>query len=341
MKQYLLPEHGNFYKANLHTHSTFSDGCLSPAELKQLYMEQGYSILAYTDHNVFFSHQELKEADFLPLNGIEYDIYEVADKPDGQRKVCHLCMIALQPDYLIQPFYHRTKFIWGNAGNFRDRIIFDDTLPDFEREYSAECINQMIHTGRENGFFVTYNHPTWSQESYPEYMSYHGMHAMEIYNHDCSVNGYGDYNPRVYDDMLKGGKKIFCIGADDNHNKKQINGRSLDSFGAFTMIKAERLEYQTITDALLAGHFYASEGPKIHSLTVENGVIRIECSPVERIALSTGQRRARCAFSETPNGLQEAEFRLHKDDIYVRLTLFDHNGKTASTNAYFIEDILL
>ncbi len=33
MKKYLLPEGGSFYKANLHCHSTYSDGEYSPAEI--------------------------------------------------------------------------------------------------------------------------------------------------------------------------------------------------------------------------------------------------------------------------------------------------------------------
>ena len=38
------------YKANLHSHSTLSDGCLTPEEMAAAYREQGYSILAITDH---------------------------------------------------------------------------------------------------------------------------------------------------------------------------------------------------------------------------------------------------------------------------------------------------
>ncbi len=49
MKKYLLPESGKFYKANLHLHTTISDGRMTPEEVKQAYMEQGYSLLAYTD----------------------------------------------------------------------------------------------------------------------------------------------------------------------------------------------------------------------------------------------------------------------------------------------------
>ena len=37
MKKYLLPNDWNFYKANLHCHSTWSDGKHTPAELKELY----------------------------------------------------------------------------------------------------------------------------------------------------------------------------------------------------------------------------------------------------------------------------------------------------------------
>ena len=39
------------FKANLHSHSTLSDGKLSPAELKKIYKEHGYSVLAVTDHD--------------------------------------------------------------------------------------------------------------------------------------------------------------------------------------------------------------------------------------------------------------------------------------------------
>ena len=50
MKRDLLPASGNFYKANLHCHSTVSDGALTPEALKELYTKNGYSVIAFTDH---------------------------------------------------------------------------------------------------------------------------------------------------------------------------------------------------------------------------------------------------------------------------------------------------
>ncbi len=39
-----------WYKGNLHTHSTNSDGRLSPEEVIRLYREEDYDFLALTDH---------------------------------------------------------------------------------------------------------------------------------------------------------------------------------------------------------------------------------------------------------------------------------------------------
>lgn len=328
MKKYLLTDKKNFYKANLHCHSTVSDGRKTPEELKEMYLEQGYSIIAYTDHDVLIGHGELCDDKFLALNG-----YELGAGSEGVIKTCHLCFIALEPDNLTQFCYHREKYLFGNAPKYRPILKFDPEKPDFEREYSPECINTMIAEGRKNGFFVTYNHPVWSLEDMNDYGKYTGMHAMEMCNYGCLVEGYPEYNERVYDDMLRGGERIFCISTDDNHN--HVN----DSFGGFTVINAERLEYKTVTDALLKGDFYASMGPMINELWYEDGKIGISCSSAARISLSTGVRRCQVVHADGKNELNGAVFDVRDGDVYVRITVMDPSGKYANTNAYFVDDL--
>ena len=46
MRQYLIPENGKFYKANMHAHTNISDGNQSPEEVKQCFLRMGYSIVA-------------------------------------------------------------------------------------------------------------------------------------------------------------------------------------------------------------------------------------------------------------------------------------------------------
>ena len=60
--QVLLPKSG-LYKADLHCHTTVSDGRLTPLEIKELYMSEGYSIVAYTDHREYVWHKELDRFD--------------------------------------------------------------------------------------------------------------------------------------------------------------------------------------------------------------------------------------------------------------------------------------
>lgn len=342
MRKYLLPKDGTFYKANLHCHSTVSDGGLTPEELKKAYMAEGYSIIAYTDHNVFIHHPELCDENFLPLNGYELDInepgFEGATYADI--KTCHLCYIALEPDNDKIVCWHRSKYRSPvNEGRYSAQTKFDENEPDYERIYNAECINDMIRRGRQAGFFVTYNHPTWSREGFTEYGRYEGMNAMEICNFGCIAVGYDDYNPHEYDEFLHQGKRIYCIATDDNHNHGTPGTRSWDSFGGFTYIKADKLEYRTITKALEEGHFYASQGPEIRELWFEEGLLHVSCSPAEKIICIAGRRGGQINWAEEGESVTEATFRVDPKDGYVRVEVIDHHGRPANTNAYFCDEL--
>ncbi len=339
MKHYLLPEKGSFYKANLHCHTTYSDGKKTPEEVKTLYRSLGYSVVAYTDHDILIPHDELTDGEFLALHGFEWEINEEGTTPWEQRKCCHICCVALDPDNLTQPLWHRERYLFSNAPQHRDEVRFDESLPDYTRVFSGKDLSYMMQTAAEKGFFVTYNHPTWSYEDHSDYTNYSGMHAMEMFNGSSWIAGYEEYNPRVYDDMLRGGNRLFCIGADDNHNVHPDGSRKSDSGIAFTMIKAEKLDYRTVTQALVNGSFYASEGPEIHELWYENGEIHIKCSAADRISRISGVRRASVAYAEEGKPLTEAVFPIQPGFGYFRLVVTDANGKRACTNAYF-EDAL-
>ena len=42
--KHLLPAVPKYFKTNLHTHTTISDGKLSPEEVKELYKSKGYQV---------------------------------------------------------------------------------------------------------------------------------------------------------------------------------------------------------------------------------------------------------------------------------------------------------
>ncbi len=314
MKKYLLPENGNFYKANLHCHSTFSDGKWTPEEIKEKYMRHGYSVIAFTDHRTLHSQSHLTDESFLALDGYEIDVNETEDSGRGYKKTCHFCLVAKK------------------QGTPQPDLGDEDT-------YTPENISRLMKEAKEKGFFVTYNHPNWSLEDFSDYINYHGMDAMEIVNYGCIAVGYQDYVPMVYDEMLRYGERIYCIGTDDNHNRYDENSLYCDSFGGFTVIKAPALTYENITEALEKGNFYTSQGPEIKELWYEDGKIHIRTSPVKKIDFVFGSRRAVTRIAEKNGFLEEAECEVPDSSIYVRISAKDAQGLPADTNAYFVDKL--
>jgi len=334
MKKYLISEKGTFYKANLHCHTNLSDGAFSPEEVKAHYMKEGYSVIAFTDHDIFLTHPELNSEDFLALNGFEVEITEEGKPSWDESKCCHICMVALDETIKNHPLWHRTDYLFGNASKHREQVQFDPNVPDYVREYTPECISDMMRIGAEHNFFVTYNHPRWSLEEYPQYSKYNNMHAMEIYNHGCYVEGYADYNGVVYDEMLRAGKRICCIATDDNHN-------SHDECGGYTMIKAETLSYEAVAAGLKKGDFYASTGVQIDALWYEDGKVHITFPEAAKVIMTTGLRKqvTKRAPDGDPKAWNEAVFELNGTEKYFRITVFDQEGNTADTNAYFLDTL--
>ena len=334
MKKILFPKHKNFYKACLHTHSTVSDGQFSPAQLKEEYAKRGYSAVAFTDHGVFVPHNDITDNNFVALNGVEID---VAIPRNGLRetfkKCCHICMIALSPNTTRQPCLSLENKFVKKAIDAGIKIDYDNTKPDFKGEYSTECINDIIKQGVEGGFFVTYNHPTWSGERYKDYSKYQGMHAIEIYNHGSAIVGAGETDIWAYDDLLSDGKKLSCTATDDTHKLKDIGG-------GFVVINANELEYSSLTNALLNSDFYSSQAPQIKEIAIEDGFVTVKTSPARLIQIKTLERHFSCSIDTLDGSLvTEAKMKIYPEDTGFRVTVVDEKGFVAYSNAYFLDDI--
>lgn len=335
MKKHLLNSHLNAYKANMHCHSTVTDGLKTPEELKKMYMEKGYSIVAFTDHDIFVCHNDLSDENFLALNGFEMGFNESnPNKTEFETFCCHINFVALEPDNDKHPNWHRSAYIGGNGLKYRDTQPHYEDEPDFVREYSPECINEAIRRGREKGFFVTHNHPTWSLENYPVYMSYEGLNGLELINYVSFWCATNEYNTAVFDDLLRSGKRVIPMAGDDNHNFVP------DSFGAYNVIFAESLDYRTVTRALEEGQTYVSEGPEIHDIWVEDGKLWVKSSPAKHIYISSNCRYGQTFFGENGELITEASYEIRPELQYMRVTIVDDHNRHASSRAYFIDELL-
>ena len=328
MRQYLLPCGAKQYKANLHCHTTVSDGNLSPSEIKAMYQRAGYSAVAFTDHEVLLGHGDLTDASFVALHGYETAIKDgTPEERTGHfMKVHHLCLLAKEPDTLSQVCFYPENFTPGNAASYLPFVRYVGEKCKYE--YSISFVNHLIRTAKEHGFFVTYNHPRWSLQTFREICDVEGLFGIEVFNGGCLP--HGDGTSGFFEDFLRDGKRLLPIAGDDNHN-----GGGRAEFGAFTVIAAEKLEYRALTEALEKGNAYASTGPLIDELYFEGGFLTVRTPAPYTVTLRSEGR-----YTASAKDASFASFRIRREECgrYFRLEIADREGKQAVTRAFFLDE---
>ena len=312
MKKYLLPKGGTFYKANLHCHTVCSDGRYTPEQIKEKYVAEGYAVVAFSDHNCLLPHPELRSPDFVPLTAIEID-FNAPTQPWSHAGVYHLNYFSPDPD--------RSEF-----------------LP-FERIYDADVISDLNLRARAEGFLVQYNHPRWSFQSASDFLPLKGLWGFEVYNTGCEIemfNGWGDYE---FELCCRAGMHVVPTATDDNHNVAMDESSPYnDSFGGWSMIKAEALTYTDIFNAMKRGDMYATTGPEICELWVEDGVMHVVSSPVCGISFLTSGRETSTKRVHG-NALTEHSFEIPQHVKFVRVELHDSKGRRAFSRPYDILEL--
>ena len=238
--QILLPE-GTYYKANLHCHTTLSDGHLTP------HAGEGGVPKAGLLHHRLHGPPEIRP----PHRAGRRELPRLGGFGGGRHRGAHresgvACAQVLPFEFVRhQPAQEKPA----------------DLLPKFQYG-DLEGLNRYIQQMRESGFLVCYNHAYWSLQDWRDYSGLKGLFAMEIYNHGCEHDGLYGFNPQVYDEMLRAGQRLYALSTDDNHDTRPIGDPLNDSFGGFVQIAAKELTYPAVMEALQAGRFYWSQGPQ-------------------------------------------------------------------------------
>jgi len=132
-----------WYKIGLHTHTTLSDGHVSPEEAVRIYKEAGFDAIAITDHWLYNGESETDGLKIL--SGCEYNLGG-GDTIDG---VMHIVGVGMR------------------------------YAPDITRNTSRqETIDRIIDTGG----IAIFAHPAWSLNSKDDAKPLSGFSAIEIYN---------------------------------------------------------------------------------------------------------------------------------------------------------------
>ena len=336
MNIYPFKNNAKWYRGNLHCHSTNSDGTYSPEELKELYKAMGYSFIAYSDHDIFLENNELNDESFLALPSAELKVYgSKVIEGCGDWKTFHLCAVR-GPEK-------------NNKDNSKLNILENNRVIEpvyTDSENQINEVQKIIDDYNGMGNFVTVNHPIWSRLETEELKQLDNYFALEIFNSQCAVD-YDDNGAGVllWDSLLRQGKKVFGVAADDNHNRKYLDQEPWEKIDfnhprspsgkGWVMVNAENLDKDSILNSLMNGQFYSSTGPEIHDFYIENNTVNFKCSPVRKIYVVAYEQRG-CGFTEGDKDITAASYKLTGREKYIRIECVDKNGNKAWTNPVFL-----
>lgn len=292
---------GRFWKGNLHTHCTESDGRFTTEQVCQKYREAGYDFLAITNHFLRQFDFPITETrhfctdEFTTLNGAELHV-----PATEMGEVWHLLAVGLPRDFAPPST--------GETG----------------RDIAARAVDA--------GAYVAIAHPNRCVMTEQDAHTLGPVHGVEVFN-----GGSYDENDRAdswsYLEVLLGRRKrYFAHAADDFHALPYRRDFGL----GWIHLKSESLEPEALLGALKSGYFYSSTGPEIHDICIVPGEkITVKCSPVDSIFVSGDIARAMRMHG---HGITEAEFSLEQfTSPYCRVTVRTNEGARAWSNPIALE----
>lgn len=300
MKSNPFAQPGRFFKGNLHTHSTTSDGQLPAEEVCRRYRERGYDFICLSDH-------------FLPAYG-----FPVSDTRPFRTEGFTT---------LIGAEVHVPATGLGEKWHLLANGLPLDFAPPGEGETAPELAARCAAAGA----FVSIVHPAWYSLGVDDARTIDAAHAVEVYNHTSAVHSDRGDGTVLLDQLLALDHRLLALACDDAHFEAD------DAFGAWVMVKAEAREPEALLAALKAGHYYSSTGAEIHGLHLDGDELVVECSPAHGVYLQGKGSRNTQVLGE---GLTRVRLPAHKlgKAGYMRVTVVDAQGRRAWSNPFWRGD---
>lgn len=323
MRKEMFSEKGSWYKGNLHSHTTNSDGRLTPEQAVALYKQYGYHFACFSEHDYYTDLREQFDCEnFILLPGVEASALLVNKEKNAMIKTHHIHGILGNRE--MQEAAKNNLLQHGERLN----------PPIYVEEWDGLTVAQKLSDSlRARGCFTTYNHPIWSRVEMEEVSALKDIWAIEVYNYGTVVECGEGYDSVFWDAMLRKGTHIHGFASDDNHNP----GKFFDSFGGYVMVKAKELSHEAIVNQLLAGNYYFTAGPRIHQWGMDGNKIFVECSEVEKINFIVGGYIGRSETILKHEDLLTGGIHVLKgDEKYVRVECVDSKGRVAWTNVLWL-----
>ena len=299
-----------WYKGNIHTHTTESDGDADPAKVVSWYRRHGYDFLVLSDHNhlTIFEYGAGKRRFKRPLL---VPGEEVSANIKGGTVPIHINGVGLSR--VVEPI---------DAG---------EVVPTIQANVNAI---------RQAGGIPSINHPNYKWAfDHTHLRQIEGMSMLEVFNGHPATNVYGGPGKFSYDEIwdgvLSAGVVVFGVATDDSHNYHDFAPERSNPGRGWVSVRAAELSRDAIVDGLATGEFYASSGVALKDLEVSADGVRLEIDP-EPFRLYTTRFTGKDGklLAEIPG--EETEYVPKGDEGYVRAVVVSSGNTKAWTQPVFL-----
>ena len=297
-----------WYKGNVHTHTTKSDGDADPEVVVEWYKNHDYDFLVLSDHN----HRTI-------IDGYSDDLIlipgeEVSARILGGDIPIHLNGIGISR--VIEPI---------DAGGV------------------VETLQANVDLITEAGGIASLNHPnaSWAYD-HKDIVQIEGATLLEVYNGwpgSNSEGAPGKYSgEEIWDNVLSTGKIIYGIAVDDAHHYSDFTHTMANPGRGWIVVNAEQLTNESIIDSLIAGKFYFSTGIDIEDISMLDEGIELVISQHRDYIYNTKFIGKDGEVLKEVTGLQP-KYEFSGDEEYVRASIKSSIGTRAWTQPTFLNDL--
>ncbi len=299
---------GKFYRGNLHSHSTRSDGTLEPEEVCRRYQAEGYDFISLTDHFV---------------GQFNYPITDTS--------ACHNKNFTTIPGAEIHTGTMENGNLWHLVAVGLPVDFKPPHAPYLKPVEGSESAANLAQRARDAGAFVVIVHPHWSGVSEADARSITAAHAVEVYTHGCIIDNDRGEGFVTLEYLLNKGRHLNLIASDDAHFGTP------DHFGGWVMVKAIENTPEALLEALKAGQFFSSTGPEIRDIRVTERMVEIDCSSVVTMIV---QGHGAATVTLHGDAMTTGRLSLHRvaKSPWIRITIIDRAGKRAWSNPVWVDD---
>ena len=298
-----------WYKGNIHTHTTESDGDEDPHKVASWYRRHGYDFLVLSDHNHLTlldygtGRRRFRKPLMVPGE-------EVSVRIDGGDTPIHVNGVGISR--VVEPV---------DAG---------DVVSTLQANVDAIVAA---------GGIASINHPNYGWAFDHRAVSrVEGASLLEVFNGHPGTNVFGapglpSYE-QIWDGVLSAGRVIFGVATDDSHNYHDFTPGHSNPGRGWVVVEADELTQDAIVDGLASGRFYASTGVALTRLEWSADGIALEIEQEGDFVYTTrftGKDGEVLAESTGPT----AEYEADGDEEYVRATVVSSSGPRAWTQPVF------